>query len=109
MRPNSSLARNSLLRLKILKTTVMWRYETNERILNEGFVNVIIAVEMWWTSPEVLYKRYKDLYEKSNWDLKTKLAWIHQVYFKILFKIQVNFNGLKFKLFLKQSYEMTRE
>lgn len=46
MRPNSSLARNSALRLELfLRTTVMWQDETNERILNEGFVNAIIAVE----------------------------------------------------------------
>ncbi len=68
MRPNSSFACNkteATLGLELFfKTTVMWQDQSNENILNECFVNVIMAVERWWTSPEVHYKRYKKLYEK---------------------------------------------
>lgn len=45
MRPNSSFARNSSLRLELFFKTVMWQDKTNENILNECFVNVIMAVE----------------------------------------------------------------
>lgn len=49
MRPNSSFARNktaATLGLELfLKTTVMWQDKANENILNECFVDVIMAVE----------------------------------------------------------------
>lgn len=53
-----------------LKTKAMWQDKTGERILNECFVSVIIAVERWRTSAEVHYKRYKELYEKSTWAIR---------------------------------------